>query len=69
MCFNDHDQVLKSEVQTLARAVDSKGSSLASLTADRLGEVNRLAAQASRCKSVINALDSLIQVMTTYAVF
>lgn len=55
-------QVLKSEVQGLARAVDSKGSSVASLAADRLGEINRLAGQAKRCKDVIDALDGLIQV-------
>lgn len=44
------------------RAVDAKGSSLTSGTADSLGEVNRLAAQTKRCKAVIDALDGFVQV-------
>eukprot|EP00752_Nemacystus_decipiens_P015586 g13909.t1 len=54
-------QDLKGEVQTLARVLDSNSSSLASLTADSLADVNRLADQASRCKSAIGALDGLCQ--------
>lgn len=49
-------------MQTLARVLDGNGSSLASLTADSLADVNRLADQASRCKSAISALDGLCQV-------
>eukprot|EP00904_Undaria_pinnatifida_P005696 jgi/Undpi1/2256/HiC_scaffold_13.g05642.m1 len=52
---------LKAQVQTLARVLDGNGSSLASLTADSLADVNRLADQASRCKSAISALDGLCQ--------
>ncbi|CAM9815605.1 unnamed protein product [Scytosiphon promiscuus] len=54
-------QDLKGEVQTLARVLDSNSSSLASLTADSLSDVNRLADQAARCKSAIGALDGLCQ--------
>ncbi|CAM9816722.1 unnamed protein product, partial [Ectocarpus sp. 13 AM-2016] len=54
-------QDLKGEVQTLARVLDSNSSSLASLTADSLADVNRLADQASRCKEAIGALDGLCQ--------
>lgn len=57
-------QVLKGEVQKLARAVDSQDSSLSSSTSVHLGEVNRLASQAARCKSVITALDGLVQAST-----
>ena len=59
----NHEQNLKGEVQTLARVLDGNGTSLASLTADSLADVNRLADQAARCKSAINALDGLCQVM------
>lgn len=55
-------QDLKGEVQILARVLDSNSSSLASLTAGSLADVNRLAEQASRCKEAIGALDGLCQV-------
>lgn len=57
------EQDLKGEVQTLARVLDSNSTSLASLTADSLADVNRLADQAARCKSAIGALDGVCQVM------
>lgn len=62
--FDTHPtkQDLKGEVQTLARVLDGNSSSLASLTADSLADVNRLADQAARCKSAIGALDGLCQV-------
>ena len=56
------EQKLKGEVQTLAMVLDGNGSSLASLTADSLADVNRLADQAARCKSAIGALDRLCEV-------
>lgn len=55
-------QDLKGEVQTLARVLDSNSSSLASLTADSLSDVSRLAEQTARCTSAISALDGLCQV-------
>lgn len=61
-------QDLKGEVQTLARVLDSSSSSLASLTADSLADVNRLADQAARCKSAIGALDGLCQVNRVVAI-
>ncbi|CAM9339801.1 unnamed protein product, partial [Hapterophycus canaliculatus] len=60
-------QSLKGEVQTLSRVLDSNSSSLASLTADSLADVNRLADQAARCKSAIGALDGLCQASPSLA--
>lgn len=55
-------------MQTLARVLDSNSSSLASLTADSLGDVNRLADHAARCQTAIGALDGLCKVILHFEI-
>ncbi|CAM9536960.1 unnamed protein product [Choristocarpus tenellus] len=57
-----YKQMLKNEVQMLAREVDSPESSLGTLTANHLGECSRLTTQVKRCQAVVTHLDNMCQV-------